>query len=212
MRGSCSFLCAALAVAVVRAPATAQPNSDATRFFENEVRPLLAKTCFKCHGPAKQEAGLRLDSRDGMLKGGEHGAALVPSEPDRSLLLHVVRQQGEVKMPPGGKLKDEQIAVLARWVKMGAPWPQEAKIGGLRSGPPSAEERRFWSSQPIRDTAAPPVKDAAWPRNDVDRFILAAREANSLRPAPPADRRTLLRRAAFDLTGLPPAPEEIDAF
>src|SRR5437660_2943578 len=140
MRGSCSFLCAALAVALARAPAAAQPNGDATRFFENEVRPLLAKTCFKCHGPVKQEAGLRLDSRDGMLKGGEHGAAFVAGEPDRSLLLQVVRQQGDIKMPPGGKLKDEQIAVLARWVQIGAPWSQVAKIGGLRCEPPSAVE------------------------------------------------------------------------
>jgi hypothetical protein len=201
-----------LAVLAVSPAAVAQPSPDAAAFFENQVRPLLVKTCHKCHGPKKQESGLRLDSRERVVKGGDRGPAIIPGESDKSLLLKVVRHQGDVKMPPGGKLKDEQIAILARWVQMGAPWPQEVKVGGLRSGPPSAEERRFWSFQPIQNPPAPRVKDSTWPRNDVDRFLLAALEARGLRTVQPADRRTLIRRATFDLTGLPPTPAEIDAF
>jgi hypothetical protein len=212
MRRFSSILGAAFVVLIAPRLSLAQSNAGASAFFENQVRPLLAKSCFKCHSSTKQEAGLRLDSREALLKGGESGPAVVVGQPDKSLLLQAVRHQGDIKMPKGGKLKEDQIAVLARWVKMGAPWPQEMRVGGLRSGPPTAAERRFWSFQPIKNPPAPPVKDTAWPKNEVDRFILAQLEMRGIQPAKPADKRTLLRRATFDLTGLPPTPEEIGAF
>jgi cytochrome c553 len=190
----------------------AAADTAAAAFFENQVRPVLAQSCFKCHGTKKQEAGLRLDSRPALLQGGEHGPAIVPGAPDQSLLLRAVSYQSDIRMPPSGKLTDEQIAALARWLRQGAPWPGDAAAVAVRSGGPTAEERRFWSFQPVTQPPAPAVKDATWPSNDVDRFILARLEEKGWSPAPPADKRTLLRRATFDLTGLPPTPEEVADF
>src|SRR5262249_48195330 len=127
-----------------------------------------------------------------------------------------VRQAGDLKMPPKGRLTDKEVADLAAWVKIGAPWPEPA--AATRTGPTptgtvfTAEQKAFWAFQPVRDPPVPCVNDAAWPRSPLDCFILAKLEANGLRPAPPVDRRTLLRRVTFDLTGLPPTPEEVEAF
>jgi mono/diheme cytochrome c family protein len=189
----------------------AEPTPEAVAFFEKEVRPLFAERCQKCHGPKKQESGLRLDSREAMLRGGSNGPAVVPGQPDRSLLLAAVRHQGDLRMPPNGKLRDDQVAALAKWVALGAPWPGGA-AAATRGGPITAEERRFWSFQPVSQPTVPGVRDAAWPLTTVDSFVLARLEAEGLRPVGPADRRTLLRRVTFDLTGLPPTPEEIRAF
>jgi hypothetical protein len=198
---------------VVRPVPAAEPSPEAAAFFENQVRPLLAQSCFKCHGPKKQEAGLRLDSRQTILKGGERGPVVVPGAPERSLLLTAVSYQGDLKMPPGKKLSEEQIATLTRWVKMGAPWPGgDAPAVTVRGGDITPEERQFWSLQPVRRPPTPSVRDTAWPRSDIDRFILARLEVRRLKPAPDADRRTLIRRVTFDLTGLPPTPAEVDAF
>src|SRR5262249_19644330 len=203
-------VCLVLACGLLPCPLRAgQPTPDASAFFEKEVRPLLVSSCQRCHGPKKQEGNLRLDSRAALLKGGDSGPAAVAGKPEQSLLLRAVRRQGDLAMPPSGRLRPEQVAALARWVAMGAPWPGEDKTASLtRSGPPTPQERRFWSFQPVKPPPVPAVRDASWPRTDIDRFVLARLEREGLRPVPVADRRTLLRRVTFDLTGLPPTPEE----
>jgi hypothetical protein len=197
-----------------RAAEAAPP--EAAEFFEKEVRPLLAEHCHRCHGDAKPKGGLRLTSRASVLKGGDTGPAAVAGKPEQSLLVRAVGYtDDELRMPPKGKLSDRQIAILTRWVQSGLPWPETATqtVGGPGGKFVLTEaQRRFWSFQPVKAVAAPAVRDAGWARSDLDRFILAGLEAKGLRPAAPADKRTLLRRATFDLTGLPPTPDEIDAF
>jgi hypothetical protein len=182
-----------------------QPSPDEVRFFETRVRPLLAERCFSCHGPEKQKAGLRLDSPEAVRKGGSSGEALlVPARPEASLLLRAVRhQEGAPKMPPRDKLTGQEIADLARWVRLGAPYPPAA---------PAPASGEHWAFRPPAPPPVPAVRDTSWPKTPLDRFVLAGLEAKGLQPAPPADRRTLIRRATFDLLGLPPTPEEIDAF
>ena len=185
---------------------------DGVEFFEKKIRPLFAEQCGKCHGAdaVKIKGGLRLDSREAILKGGDTGAAIVPGEPEKSLLIRAVSYTDEdLKMPPpkdgaDRKLSDAQIADLAQWVKMGAPIPQAFAGAG--------DPMKHWAFQPVANPPAPAVKDAAWPKTSVDAFVLAKLEAAGLAPAPPADKRTLLRRATYDLTGMPPTPEESDAF
>jgi hypothetical protein len=169
--------------------------------FSRDVRPILSDHCFACHGPdqKQRQAGLRLDTRDGAfgaLQDGNH--AVVPGKPDESdLVFRVEAEEPELRMPPpkGGKpLTAEQIATLRRWVEQGAPWSSH------------------WSFEPPRPVEPPATKDAAWPRNPIDRFILARLEQEGLTPSPEADRTTLIRRVTLDLTGLPPTPEEVDAF
>ena len=149
-----------------------------------------------------------------MLKGGQTGPSLVPGDPDKSLLIQAVRQTGELKMPKGGKLKKEEVEVLVEWVRAGAVWPESPPVAVAKSGTYviRPEQRAFWSFQPIHDPAVPAVKDASWPKTDIDRFILARLEKEGLTPAKFADRRTLLRRVTLDLTGLPPTFEETEAF
>jgi hypothetical protein len=176
-----------------------------------KVRPVLEQHCYRCHSTAakKQRGGLLLDSRDGLRKGGDTGPAIVPGKPGESLLLKAVRQTGDVaKMPPKGKLPDAVIADLETWIKSGAPDPREASVWEKVL----AERRRWWSLQPVRPPAVPLVKDASWPRNPVDRFLLAKLEAAGLQPAEPANSRTLIRRASLVLTGLPPTREEVETF
>jgi hypothetical protein len=177
------------------------------------VRPILATNCYACHTNS-QLAGLRLDSRAAMLKGGQSGPSLVPGDPDKSLLIQAVRQTGELKMPKGGKLKKEEVEALVEWVRAGAVWPESPPVAVAKSGSYviRPEQRAFWSFQPIRDPAIPAVQDASWPKTNIDRFILARLEKDGLTPAKFADRRTLLRRVTLDLTGLPPTFEETEAF
>jgi uncharacterized coiled-coil protein SlyX len=192
------------------------PRAEDIEFFENEIRPLLARHCFECHGEnQKPSGGLRLDSRAAILQGGESGAVVAPGKPDESLLIEAVRYRS-VEMPPKGKLPDDQIAKLVRWVEIGLPWPdggeQAESAPRGKAFEITGAQRHFWSFQPIASPPPPPVRDSAWPLGEIDRFILAKLEARQLAPNPPADRRTLLRRVTFDLTGLPPAPAEIDSF
>ena len=193
--------------------AHAQSAAGAPEFFESKVRPILANNCYSCHTNS-QLAGLRVDSRAALLKGGQSGPALVAGDADKSLLVQAVRQTGELKMPKGGKLKKDEVEALVEWVKAGAPWPEAAPVVASKSGGYviRPEQRAFWSFQPIGNPAIPTVKDASWPKTEIDRFILARLEKEGMTPAKPADRRTLLRRVSLDLTGLPPSPEEIDAF
>lgn len=179
-------------------------------FFEKEVRPLLVERCQGCHGDSKPKGGLKLTSRASLLDGGASGPVVVAGKPDESPLIQVVRYKAATRMPPKEKLADREIAILVRWVQLGAPWPEtKGKTEG--NFVITAEQRRFWSLQPVKDLPSPAVKDATWPRSPIDRHVLAKLEARGLKPVGAADRRTLIRRATFDLTGLPPAPEEIDA-
>jgi hypothetical protein len=192
------------------------PSAKDIQFFETKVRPVLADNCFKCHGAAKQRGGLRLDSRAELLAGGEHGPALVPGQPEKSLLIRALAHTEKPKMPPSKKLDAQQIADLTQWVKMGAPWPagESASTSTVRRGPfqITDKDRAHWAFQPVKRPAIPQVKDTSWATNPIDAFILSRLEAKSLRPNPPATKRELIRRVTYDLTGLPPTPEEVEAF
>lgn len=196
------------------APASA--SEAAVVFFESKVRPVLAEHCYSCHGDKKQKGGLRLDSRAAALAGGDQGPALVAGQPDASLLVQAVRHDGDLKMPPKSKLPREQADALARWVALGAPWPGDS--GSSPAAPRRGDkvvtdkDREHWAFQPVRPVAPPTVRDAAWPLNPVDTFVLAGLEAKGLAPNPPASRRELIRRLSYDLTGLPPTPAEAAAF
>jgi cytochrome c553 len=211
---------ALLALPLLAAPARAaepRPSADQVAFFEKNVRPVLVDNCVSCHGPKKQRGGLRLDSRAGALKGGDSGPAVVPGQPGRSPLIKAVRHEGELAMPPKGKLSAKAQADLVAWVQLGAPWPDlvaAAESGGLRppGTPITAADRAFWSFRPVAAPPVPAVKDGAWARRPLDRFVLAKLEEKGLRPVAPAARRALIRRATLDLTGLPPTPEEVEAF
>src|SRR6266850_7340890 len=177
-------------------------------FFESRIRPLLAQQCFVCHTNSKM-GGLRLDSRDDILKGGKSGPAIVPGDTEKSLLLAAVRHSGELKMPKGAaRLTDAQIQDLTSWIKDGAFWPVE----NATTRKFTEEQTHLWSIQALHAPDLPKVKDAAWPINDLDRFVLARLEKECLKPAPTTDRRTLLRRVTYGLTGLAPTYEEVKAF
>ncbi|WP_437230764.1 PSD1 and planctomycete cytochrome C domain-containing protein [Planctomicrobium sp. SH661] len=197
--------------------AHAEDNPDASAaFFENEIRPLLVEHCIQCHGPKKSESGLRLDQFERVMKGGDSGPAIVPGHPDESLILKAIRHEDGLEMPPEGKLNDHQISAVTRWINAGSHWPDGMKLAGegpaLRSGPVTDEDRAFWSFQPAVDSTPPQVETTAASHNAIDQFILKALQEKGLTTRPPADKRTLLRRATYDLTGLPPSPEEMDAF
>ena len=171
---------------------------------------MLAEQCWSCHGAAMQQGGLRLDSREAVLIGGGRGPAIVPGDPDASVLIQALRHQ-EVQMPLGGKLPDDKIADFAKWIEVGAPWPA-SQPGSVDEARAAQRARAHWAFRPVRPDAPPSVRDEAWVLNEVDAFIFAKLEEAGLRPAPQADRRTLMRRLSFDLTGLPPRPEEVEAF
>jgi mono/diheme cytochrome c family protein len=187
---------------------------EGTAFFESKVRPLLIAQCYSCHGDKAVQGGLRLDSRDAVLKGGEHGAALIAGKPEQSLLIRAVQYTDKsLKMPPKGRLSDVQIAVLIEWVKRGAPDPRtSAPAAAAGRVIDLAAGRKHWAFQPLKSVAPPTVKNTAWSKNPIDRFILAKLQSKGMKPNPYADRRTLIRRATFDMLGLPPTPEEVQAF
>ncbi len=208
----------ALAACTIAGPAgAAEPAPEALDFFEKEVRPLLVNRCFECHGPGdKIKGGLRLTSRSAILAGGESGPAAEPGKPAASRLIEAVKYQG-LEMPPKAKLPAADIDRLARWVELGLPWP----AGDTADSPPprdqtdftiSDAQRSHWSFQSVRQVAPPAVHNAAWPGGDIDRFILARLESRGLSPNGPASKPALLRRASFDLIGLPPTPEETRAY
>lgn len=177
-------------------------------FFEKQVRPLLVEHCIECHGPKKQEAGLRLDSREALLRGSDNGVVLKPGEPDKSLLIEAVRYSENLQMPPAAQLPAADISSLVEWVKQGAVWPAEANTA---SRDPDAW-RTHWAFQPVQKPVVPErTPESAW-QTPIDYFIQQKLIANGLKPAPQADRRTLLRRASFDLLGLPPTAEDVAAF
>jgi mono/diheme cytochrome c family protein/cytochrome c553 len=207
-------------VAAMHTSARAEPISTAdAEFFEKEIRPLLIQHCYKCHGESPEpKGGLALTSRAAILKGGESGPAAVAGKPQESLLIAAVKHDGLEMPPESDKLAPSQIARLTQWVERGMPWPENDPSSLKRAKHAAvdaqvAEARRnFWSFQPVQNPAPPDVKNAAWARTSIDRFVLAEMEARGLSPSPPADKRTLLRRLSFDLVGLPPTPEETDEF
>ena len=205
-----------LAVLLTVASHAHAADPEQLEFFEKQVRPLLSAHCYGCHSvkAAKLKANLRVDSLKALLKGGDSGPAIIPGKAAESLLLKAVRYE-EYEMPPKGKLPERDIAVFEQWLKMGAPWPDEPEPVAEASPPPfdlAARKSSHWCWKPIVVPPLPPVKDTSWPRDDLDRFILARLEERGFRPAPSVDRRALIRRLSFDLTGLPPTPDEIDAF
>jgi hypothetical protein len=194
--------------------AAASPAPEAEEFFEARVRPILVARCGKCHGPRKQSSGLRLDSRQAILKGGDSGPAVVPAQPEQSLLIQAVsHRHDELKMPPGGKLPDSEVVLLTRWVALGAPWPEEHRAQAAGAARAAARPAPVhWAFQPMRPVPPPPVKDRGWVRSPIDAFVLARLEAEGIAPSGPADKRTLIRRATLDLLGIPPTAEEVEAF
>ncbi len=196
-------------VGVALIAAWAPLSAASTDFFENKIRPLLANQCMACHGESAL-GGLRLDSREAILKGGATGPAVVPGDAEKSLLMQAVRHAGPLKMPKGSKLAKAEIDALAEWVKDGAVWPA-AKVAPAEYSI-TAERRAFWSFQPLSKPVAPKVNDVGWVKTEIDRFVLARLEKEGLKPVRPASRRALLRRTSLDLTGLPPTAEEISAF
>jgi len=207
--------------------AEAKVDAASVEFFEKSVRPILATRCQRCHGPAKQKGGLRLDARGAILAGGRTGPAVVPGNPKESLLVDAINYGETYQMPPKSKLPAAEIATLTDWVQKGAHWGVETRAG--TSNPKAAKEAgksdqvskeifqeraKYWSFQPIRRVTPPTGSTGRrdWTRNPIDRFILAALEQRGLTPAPEAEKRTLIRRLSFDLTGLPPTPVEVEAF
>ena len=190
------------------------PDDAGIDFFEKRIRPVLAEHCYECHAAGKKrQGGLLLDTRAGIRRGGDSGEAVVPGKPADSLLLSAL-QYDSFEMPPKGRLPKQVIADFEKWIRLGAPDPRE---GGTESGEQSIEEmlsrgREFWSFQPIRRPELPKVKSTTWPAGAIDHFVLARLEQASLSPAAPAAKAELLRRVYFDLIGLPPTPDQIDAF
>ena len=187
-------------------------DARGVEFFEKKIRPLLANKCYQCHSlqSKKAKGGLLLDSRKGLLEGGDSGPLFVSGDPEHSLLIKAVRYKDEdLRMPPDGKkLTEAQTADLEAWVKMGAPLPQE----GVQEDKIKARARTHWAFQPVKRPEVPRVKNQQWVQSPVDAFILAKLESAGMQPAQPADKRTLIRRATYDLIGLPPTPEEVAAF
>jgi cytochrome c553 len=196
----------------------AAPDDQAgIEFFEKKVRPILVEHCSKCHATEgkKPKGGLALTSQEALLKGGDSGPAIVPGHPEKSRLIEAVCYNNvDLRMPPRAKLPDTAIADLTTWVKMGAPWPRDSSATTVHKEDFDLlkRKREHWAWQPVRAQAAPAVKDSDWCRHDIDCFILARLQGKGMRPAPPADRRTLLRRIYFDLIGLRPAPKDIEDF
>jgi hypothetical protein len=210
MDGVPAVVCSVLFLSL-QAVSKGEQNAD---FFENHVRPVLSNNCYSCHTETRS-GGLRLDSRQDLLKGGKSGPAIEPGNPDQSLLFEVVSHiHDQIKMPPGGKLKDNEIADIRTWIANGADWPESK--GAISSKIPdrviTPEERNFWSFQALHRPATPQVKDLSWPKTTIDRFILAKLEERGLKPVRAADRYALIRRATFDLIGLPPTFDEVQAF
>jgi len=199
------------------APAAgAEPDPQALQFFETKVRPVLVEHCYSCHSAQakKLKAGLFVDSRAGLLKGGDTGEAITPGDPSKSLLVEAIEYKNvDLQMPPKTKLGDQQIADLTAWVKMGAPWPKEAAaVGTIEAFDLKQRKAKAWAFQPVQPQAPPAVKKSHWVRTPVDAFILAKLEAKNIAPAAAADPRTLIRRIYFDLIGLPPTSDEVEAF
>ena len=186
----------------------AEPTAPQIEFFEAKVRPLLIEHCYACHSSKKQEASLRVDSRAALLKGGDSGAVVIPGEPDKSKLIKAIGYAGELQMPPAGKLPIAAVQTLTTWVKMGLPYPDTKQV----QPDLTQKAKQHWAFLPVRDPLPPKVKNESAIRTPLDRFTEAKLEEKGHSLSPSTDKRTLIRRATFDLIGLPPTIDEIDAF
>ncbi|MCI0421302.1 MAG: DUF1549 domain-containing protein, partial [Acidobacteria bacterium] len=184
-----------------------EPTNDNLKFFEEKVRPLLHSHCLTCHSREKKTSGLSLETREEILIGGNRGPAAEPGKPDHSRLFQALTFTGDLKMPPTGQLKPEEIAVFKRWVEAGLPWPEDRTPRVAQQTPST-----HWSFQQPKQSAEPLLKDKTWAHNSIDKFILARLEKEGLKPSPEADKVTLIRRLSLDLLGLPPAPKDVDEF
>lgn len=209
-----AILTGCLAVAWA-SPASADDKISAEhlKFFEGHVRPLLIQKCLSCHGEEQQKGSLRLDSLEAMLKGGDSGPAIVPGNPDESMLVEAIRYES-YEMPPSGQMPEKDINILVQWVKIGAPWPggATAQLRRTDADKITEDDRQWWAYQPLHHAQVPPSPASGWARNPIDHFIAQRLQSEGLTPAPEADRATLIRRLYFDLVGLPPTPEEVQAF
>ena len=193
-----------------------RPTSEQAKFFESKVRPLLARNCYPCHSEQAKilYSNLRVDDRAALLNGGSRGPAIIPGDPDSSQLIQAVRYDN-LKMPPAGRLSGDQIEALVEWVEMGAPWPDLEVVDGVEASHGQnnlASSQSHWAWTPVQEVSPPPVWNTTWPADPIDSFILKKLESKGLTPSPEADLYTLLRRVFFDLTGLPPEPEDIESF
>jgi len=205
LAGACVAL---LSLSNVAAIAAAESGEE---FFEARVRPILVARCIDCHGPESQEAGLRLDARQFALQGGENGAAIIPGKPEAGLFRRAIRREDGLEMPPDEPLSDDEIAILERWLKLGAPWPQSDTMPKPALGDQAAIRdvaAGHWAFQPVVKPTVPERDES----NAIDAFVRAKLTAAGMTPAEPADRRVLIRRAYIDTIGLPPSPEQVDAF
>ncbi|MCA9082760.1 MAG: PSD1 domain-containing protein [Planctomycetaceae bacterium] len=194
-----------------------QPSHQQVEFFEKNIRPILVQRCYECHAGNEINGGLSVESRQSLLRGGDSGAAISVGAPDKSLLIEVVRYTNrDLQMPPQSKLPEAEIRALEEWVAIGAPDPRAEPSDAAPEARPmgmSIEEgRQFWSFRPVQNSVVPEVQNSAWVKNPIDAFVLQRLEQAEMQPAAMADRETLIRRVTFDLIGLPPTPEEIDAF
>src|SRR6516162_5886413 len=213
------FVVFALASTLVPAQEKNRPDPAAIEFFESKIRPVLSEHCYRCHSSTakKLKGKLLLDSREGILKGGESGPVIVAGKPEKSRLIQAIRYADvDLSMPPNAKLSDAVIADLTKWVKMGAPWPDDTAISKAPKNKYELDlpkrKKEHWAWQPIQAGNIPAVKDKSWPLDPIDHFILSKLDEKGLKPAPAADRRTWIRRVTFALIGLPPTPEDVDAF
>jgi hypothetical protein len=193
----------ALAFGLICTLSTSVRADDSETFFETKIRPVLSESCLRCHGGKKVSNGLRVDSREALLKGGKSGPALLPGDADRSLLIQAIRRtHAEIQMPPDQKLPDAVVTDFAAWVKQGAPWPKKAA---------TLHASNHWAFEPVHKVD-PPGDPSRWSEHPIDCFVNAKRRAAGVAPVGPAEKRVLLRRITFDLIGLPPTPDEVDAF
>jgi len=207
--------CGAILVFAAVLSAQNAPAPQGIAFFETHIRPLLADNCYACHSSKlpKPMSGLLLDSRAGMLRGGASGSpAIVPGKPEESLVITAVRGSGPLKMPPGKKLDPEQIANLVEWIRMGAPDPRTGEDSVPTTSYNWEKARQHWSFRPVQDPPPPRVASSEWDRSPIDRFIKARLDEKKLVPQPRAAKLALIRRVTYDLTGLPPTPDDVDAF
>jgi cytochrome c553 len=210
-----SFVMLLLIPGFAFAKSTQREDSAGVEFFEKQVRPLLVTHCYTCHSAdTNSRGGLRVDDRNGLLVGGGRGAAVIPGKPEESLLIKAVTRVGDLKMPPERPLSADDIAILKRWIREGAPWTKVESVSSDKQITADYPKLRkeHWAWQPLREPRVPVIPSSAWPRDDIDRFLLARMQEKGLKPVHDADRLALIRRTTFDLTGLPPTLAEIDGF
>ncbi|MFO0060781.1 MAG: DUF1549 domain-containing protein, partial [Planctomyces sp.] len=206
------LLCAAQSV-MLQADEPSADRQAQLEFFETRIRPVLVQHCYQCHSAESKsvKGGLLLDSAAGLLTGGDSGPAIVPGRSTESVLIHALNYDS-FQMPPTGRLPAAVVRDFEQWIEAGAVDPRTGPAANVKKSIDFGTARQFWSFQPPQKPAVPEVRNSAWPRGDIDRFVLAAMEQQGPGPAPAATKTELIRRATFDLLGLPPTPAEVDAF